>query len=76
MISLTSVQPPFQILEGKYKGTVYIVNWIEDWQTLFGTQVLIDGVEFTVKNVDRNRCSMFFNGTQTEWDQRSVWVLV
>lgn len=72
MISLTSVEPPFQI----HKGTVYMVKWVENWESLKVTQVLIDGKEFTVKDVDRNRCSTFFFRTDEEWEKRDVAVLV
>jgi hypothetical protein len=76
MISLTSTEHPIQLKHEPYEGTCYMVKWIENWESIKGTTVLIDGKEFFVKNVQRNRCLGFFSGSEEEWETRDVGVLV
>jgi len=56
--------------------TLISTPWFEGYESLIGDTVLIKGEKYEIEDVNRNRCSGFFFGTDEEWDKRDVWLKV
>jgi len=57
------------------RGTVHAVAWFENFESIVGTEVELDGKIYMVKEVGRNKCSAFYFD-DIPWEKRDVWILV
>ena len=52
------------------------VEYFNNFEAYKNKKVIIDCNTYTVIDVDRNRCSTFFYGTEEEWSKRNVFLKV
>lgn len=52
------------------------LEWWEEWEQAVNEVVIIDDAQYRIIDVDRNRCSGFFFGTDEEWEKRNVFAKV
>lgn len=58
------------------RGMVYVVPYFENFESVIGTELELEGEMRKIKGAERNKCSSFFYGTDEEWEKRNVWLLV
>lgn len=58
------------------RGIVYIVPYFDGFENAIGEKIEINDNIYTIKEVERNKCSGFFSGTEEEWKKRDVYLLV
>ena len=55
---------------------IFLVDWYDGWEDTIGNEIIIDGNEYTIIDIQRNRCSGFFFGSDEEWDHRDLYIKV